>query len=123
MRLAILISLCCAVPCFSQGAACDSAAQIIEANGQLMIRNISDKSIVDYFIAETSSKSQGGKSTRTYRGTFTEGDSLGPGRSLEIGRADMAAAELSVDYVRFADRWQCGEAPPEGPVAQKPSPR
>ena len=111
MRLAVFLCLCCALPGFSQEAACDSAAQIIDANGQLMIRNVSDTSILAYFIASHDRE-------RTYRGTFTEGDSLGSSQSLEIGRADVAASELS-DYVRLADRWQCGEAPPQDRASEE----
>ena len=86
--------------------------RIVEGKGQLIIRNISGKPIVGYFLTNAQSKAQE-SATRTYSGRFTGEDSLGPGQSMEIGKADITSKELSVDYVRFADGWQCGEVPPE----------
>ena len=82
----------------------------MEKNGQLIIKNISGKPIVAYVLTSIN-KSQDGSSTRTYSGKFSGEDSLGPGQSMEIGKADAAPKELSVDYVLLADGWRCGEAP------------
>ena len=117
MRIAALLCLIFALPFTSSAAECDSTVQIIEAGGQLVIKNVSGKLIVGYFLTNAQSKSQE-SATRTYSGKFSGEDSLGAGQSMEIGKADIASKELSVDYVRFADGWQCGDAPPEVRAAE-----
>ena len=112
MRIAVFLYLFIALSFASSAAECDSAVQIIEEKGQLVIKNVSGKPIVGYFLSSVKSESQG-SATRTYSGRFSGEDSLGPGQSMEIGKADIASKELSVDYVRFVDGWQCGEVPPE----------
>ena len=114
MRIAALLCLSFAFPFALSAAECDSAIQIIEKKGQLIIKNISGNPIVAYVLTSVNSKSQDGSPTRTYTGSFS-GDSkpLGPGQSMELGKADTASKELSVDYVRFANDWRCGEALPE----------
>lgn len=119
MRLAVLVFLC-TWPCFSQDAECTSAIQVIEANGQLTARNTSDEPITAYRITRLRSRDR--KEMGTYGGSFSDRDDLAPGQSLVIGRASPAAAEYSVDYVRLANGWQCGEAPVEGsPNQDSPS--
>ena len=113
MRIAVLLCLSFGLSFAASVAECDSAIQIIEKKGQLIIKNISGKPIVAYALTSGNSKSQDGSPTRTSSGTFGGGDSLRPGRSMEIGKADIAPKELSVDYVRFADGWRCGEVPLE----------
>jgi hypothetical protein len=111
MRLATLLFVC-TLPCLSQGTECSAALQIIEANGQLVVKNISDEPITAYRITKVRSRDR--KQLGTYEGNFVDGDGLGPGQSLEIARANPAGSELSVDYVRLAGGWQCGETPLEG---------
>ncbi len=113
MQTAALLCLSFGLSFAASAAECDSAIQIIEEKGQLIIKNVSGKPIVAYVFTSVNSKSQDGSPTRTFSGTFGGGDSLGLGQSMEIGKAEMAPKELSVDYVRFADGWRCGEAPPE----------
>ncbi len=113
MRIAALLCLSFALSFALSAAECDSAIQIIEKKGQLIIKNISGKPIVGYVLTRVNSKSQHGSRTRTYSGTFGGEDSLGPGQSMEIGKADAASKELSVDYVRLGDGWPCGEATPD----------
>ena len=65
-------------------------------------------SLALYFakLTRVNSKSQDRSPTRTYSGSFSGEDSLGPGQSMEIGKADAASKELSVDYVRLGDGWR-----------------
>jgi hypothetical protein len=105
MRLATLLFVC-TLPCLSQGTECSAALQIIEANGQLVVKNISDEPITAYRITKVRSRDR--KQLGTYGGTYTEGDQLRPGQTIEIGKADPVSQFL-VDYVRLADGWQCGE--------------
>ena len=113
MRIVSLLCLSFSLSFALSAAECDSAIQVNEKKGQLLIKNISGKPIVGYVLTRVNSKSQHGSRTRTYSGTFGGEDSLGPGQSMEIGKADAAPKELSVDYVRLADGWRCGEAPSE----------
>ena len=115
MRIAELLCLAFALPFVLSAAECDFAIRIIEDKnkGQMVIKNISDRSIVDYVLTSVNSKSQDGSPTRTYSGSFSGEDSLASGQSMEIGKADTASKELSVDYVRFGDGRRCGEATPK----------
>ncbi len=118
MRIAALLCLSFALSFALSAAECNSAIQIIEKKGQLIIKNISGKPIVAYVLTSVNSKSQDGSPTRTYSGSFSGEDSLGAGQSMELGEADAASKELSVDYVRFANDWRCGEKPPEVRAAE-----
>ena len=122
MRIVILVCLSFAVsfgalPFALSAAECDSAVQIKERNSQLVIKNISGEPIVAYVLT-SHSKSRDGSATRTYSGTFSGEDSMAPGHSLELGEADSASKELSVQYVRLANDWRCGEAPPEASTTE-----
>ena len=114
MRIAGLLCLAFALPFVLSAAECDFAIRISEDKnkGQMVIKNISDRSIIGYVLTSVNSN-QDGSPTRTYSGSFSGGDSLAPGQSMEIGKADTVSKELSVDYVRFGDGWRCGEAPPK----------
>ena len=105
MRLATLLFVC-TLPCLAQRNECGSSIQIIEANGQLLVKNISDQPITAYRITRVRPRDR--KQLGTYGGTYTEGDQLRPGQTIEIGKADPVSQFL-VDYVRLADGWQCGE--------------
>ena len=122
MRIATLVCLSFAVSfgalTFALPAAeCDSAVQITEKNSQLVIKNISGEPIVAYVLT-SHSKNRDGSATRTYSGTFSGEDSLAAGQSMELGEADSASKELSVKYVRLANDWRCGEAPPEASTTE-----
>ena len=107
MRVAAVFCLCFTLSYASSATECDSALQIIEAKGQLIIKNTSDKPIIAYVLTNVKTKSQDRAPTRTYDGTFSDKDLLAPGQSMEIGKADIAPKDLSIDYVRFAGGWQC----------------
>jgi hypothetical protein len=113
MRIAALFCLCFAVPYGLGAAECNSVLQVIKVKDRLVIKNTSENPIVAYSINSRESRSQDGSPTRTFEGAFGGEDSLGSGQSMEIGKADIAPTELSVDYVRFADGSQCGMAPSE----------
>jgi len=116
VRIALLLCFCLASAISLPGADCDSALRIREKKGQLLVKNTSGQPITAYSV---NAKSQNGTVTRTYYGAYSGGDSLGPGRSIELGKADAAAQNLVVGYVRLADGWRCGEAPPELEPAEK----
>ena len=115
MRVAVLLCLTFGLSFVLSATECDFVIQITEDNkkGQMVIKNISDRPIVAYVLTSVNSKSQDGSPTRSYYGSFSGEDSLGPGQSMEIGKADAASKELSVDYVRLGDGWRWGEATPE----------
>ncbi len=110
MRIALLLCFCLAAAISLPGADCDSALQVHEKKGRLLVKNTSGQPITAYSV---NSKSRDGAVNRRYYGAYSGGDSLGPGRSIELGKADVAAESLEVVYVRLADGWRCGEAPPE----------
>lgn len=116
MRIALFLCFCLASAISLPGADCDSALRIREKKGQLLVKNTSGQPITAYSV---NAKSQNGTVTRTYYGAYSGGDSLGPGWSIELGKADAAAQNRVVGYVRLADGWRCGEAPPELEPAEK----
>lgn len=111
MRMATFLCLSFALSTMQVTAECDSAIQIIEGESQLIIKNISGKPIVAYALSSVT-KSKDGSPIRTYSGIYSGADSLGPGQSLEIGKAGIAPRDLSVDHVRLSDGWRCGPKQP-----------
>ena len=110
MRTLILLWLTLLISAMALSAAeCDSGAiRTAKVKDQLIIFNNSSKPIVAYVLATAESKSKDGSPIRTYSGVFTGPDSLAPGSSMEVGKADSRLA--SVDYIRFADGSTCGNA-------------
>ena len=111
------------VPCLTLGASlilsgadCDAVIEVVreKKNGQMAVRNTSDKPLIAYVLA-SGTKSKDGSPIRTFFGVFRGQDSLAPGESIEIGKAEPESTKLFVDYVRFVDGWRCGNvATPEG---------
>jgi hypothetical protein len=81
-------------------------------NGQLYLRarNASGKPIIAYVIAI---KSDGGASTHVEYGVYTNGDSLAPGGTVDVGpvkiQANAVPPVVVLDYVRLADGSSWGE--------------
>ena len=116
MRIALLFCFCLATAISLSGADCDSVLRIHEKKGQLLVKNTSGQPITAYGV---NSKSQDGAVNRRYFGAHSGEDSLDPGRSIELGKADVAVKSLEVGYVRLAGGWRCGEAPPEIALTDK----
>jgi hypothetical protein len=74
-------------------------------------RNSSGKSIVAYVVVDTPQAPQDYR-TLTFRGLFTNGDSMRPGSSMNLGSLERRKTQgsLFVDYVRLADGTTCGKA-------------
>ena len=110
MRTSTLLCLTLLVSVMAlPGAECDSTTVwTATAKDQLTIFNNSSKSIVAYVLATAESKSKDGSPIRTYSGVFTGPDSLAPGSTMDVGKADSRS--ISVDYIRFADGSTCGNA-------------
>ena len=116
MRIVAVLCLTLAVSLILSGAECDAVIQVVreKKTGQMAVRNTSDKALIAYVLAG-GTKSKDGSPTRTFSGVFSGQDSLAPGESIEIGKAEPESSKLFVDYVRFVDGWRCGDvATPEG---------
>jgi hypothetical protein len=74
-------------------------------------KNISGKPIVAYVVVDAPTSSQDYR-TRTLHAVFTNGDSMRPGSSINMGSFERrrAGGSLSVDYVRTSDGATCGKA-------------
>ena len=101
------------VPFTVFGADCNSALKItnrVDRNQRhFFARNASAKPVVAYTIAISEVK--GKPPTRVFSGVFSGQDSLGVGKTLEIGvtAADTQFLPPVVDFVRLADGWTCGD--------------
>lgn len=100
------------------GTDCASAIQVREhmhsGKEEFTAKNTSGKPIVAYVIA-ADARDATGNPIHVFSGVFTDGDSLRPGASMEIGSVPSSRIELKafVDYVRGADGWSCGAASTE----------
>ena len=110
MRIVGVPCLTLAASLILSGADCDAVIEVVreKKNGQMAVRNIYDKPLVAYVLAN-GTKSRDASPTRTFSGVFSGQDSLAPGESMEIGKADPESSELFVDYVRFVDGGRCGD--------------
>ena len=115
MKMTVLVLLGFSLSLVVSAAECDSTIQISEdkSHDRTVIKNVSGQAIVAYVLRGGKSNSQRGVTTRTYSGSFSGEDSLGVGESMELGGVEVASQVLSVEYVRFADGWHCGNVPPE----------
>lgn len=95
--------------------ACSTFIKTSESNrgGQTIIRarNVSKKPIVAYVVTNHPAVANDYKSY-TFRGVFTDGDSLHPRQVMPLGTISRRARNglLQVDYVRLMDGSTCGEA-------------
>ena len=110
--LLFLTMLLTAVGTFA--ADCSSAIQITQRtqNGkaEFTAKNTSERAIVAYIITANAPDTNGNSST-VFSGVFTDGDTLRPGASMEIGTSSSRTiVKPVVDYVRLADGWACGQA-------------
>ena len=110
MRIAAVLGLIIAGSLVLSGADCDSVIEVVRDgnDGQIAVRNISHKPLIAYVLV-SAAKSKDGTPIRTYSGVFSGQDSLAPGESMKIGKADPVSSKLLIDYVRFADSWTCGD--------------
>jgi hypothetical protein len=114
-RIAALTVLAGTLPLVVFGADCKSALDISHyvANGRrhVLVKNISSQPVVAYTAAMSEKTSANGSVTHVFSGVFTGQDSLGAGKTMEIGTAPDTgqAPRIDLDYVRLADHWTCGE--------------
>ncbi len=113
-RVAVVLSVV-SLSAFAASGDCGSIIKLRQhnKNGQTQIdgRNSSRKPIVAYVVVDGPKAPQDYR-TFTLHGLFTNGDSMRPGSSMNLGSFEQRKTQgsLFVDYVRLADGTTCGKA-------------
>ena len=108
MRKFILLTSALFISASLLAADCASAVKVDhhtrDGKLELTAKNISSKAMVAYVIA-TGSHDSNGNLSQVFSGVFTNGDSLRPGASINVGTAASAPNDLKpvIDYIRRAD--------------------